>query len=216
MIITKHKYSNDVKVKTTDTSLILGTIHPHRTEDFKIDFFYGNRNSIWTILSTAFPQYNFITKDSITKTLSDNNIWISDIINECERDDESVTQDKELKNIILNDSQIEEGILNSQIDTIFFTSGFGKNNAAKLFCERFKIKPDRNKNREFIISKDIFGREIRGVILFSPSGQANIGISKNELFLEQFDNYNVFKNPVTRFKIDFYKNAFINHLGNKT
>jgi len=214
MITTRHKYTDVYGVKATDTSLILGTIHPHNTDQFQIDFFYGNRNSIWNILSSAFPNHNFNTQDAIIKTLAINNIWISDIILECERDDESITQDKKLKSIKLNDFQIEEGLQKSEIKTIFFTSGFGKNNAAKLFCDRFKINPVLNNHREFIISHDIFGREIIGVVLFSPSGQANVGIKRNKLYLEQLENYCTCKTPISRFKIDFYKNALTNHIKN--
>lgn len=124
MIKTKHKYINENIVKRDDTSLILGTIHPHQTNDFLIDFFYGNTNSIWSILAELFPKYNFDSKENIINTLQLNNIWISDLILECDRENEKVTQDKELKNIKLNVDQIREGIENSKIKTIYFTSGF--------------------------------------------------------------------------------------------
>lgn len=208
MIQTKHKYINENAVKRDDTSLILGTIHPHQTDDFLIDFFYGNINSIWNILAESFPKYNFDSKENIKNTLQLNNVWISDIILECDRENEKVTQDKELKNLKLNVDKIEESIKNSKIKTIYFTSGFGKNNAAKLFCNYFNIKAELNKKREFIIPEEVFGREIKGIVLFSPSGQANIGISRNKQYLEQKEKYIYYKNPVSRFKTDFYYDAF--------
>lgn len=210
MITTIHKYVHDFPVKITDIALILGTIHPHDRDRFKIDFFYGNQNSIWNILATAFPYNDFGSKESIINTLSKNNIWISDIILSCDRQDESVTQDQLLENIKLNDLQIQDGISKSNITEIFFTSGFGKNNAAKLFCDKFSIKGELNDKREFDIPESKFGRKIKGIVLFSPSGQANIGICQNKLYLESKEKYNCFEKPVNQFKINFYREAFKN------
>ena len=57
MILTKHLYISKYPINQSSKSLILGTIHPHNdinnTSNFKIDFFYGNKNSLWTILSEA-------------------------------------------------------------------------------------------------------------------------------------------------------------------
>jgi len=212
MIKTKHKYIDKIKVRADDVSLILGTIHPHRTNDFLIDFFYGNKNSIWNILSEAFPNFDLSSREKIIYFLELNNIWISDMVRECDRETEKVTQDKELTNIVLNTKQITESIKNSAIKTIYFTSGFSKNNSAKLFCDYFKIKPELNENREFIIPKEKFGKEIKGVVLFSPSGQANIGISRNKQYLKQKNQYSQYDNPISQFKIDFYTNAFKNIL----
>lgn len=214
MIKSTHKYIDKNQVKESDTALILGTIHPHRTDEFIIDFFYGNKSSLWNILSQAFPTLEFNSIEKIQKTLSHSNIWISDMIRSCEREDEKVTQDKLLKNIELNADQIRAGIENSKIDTIFFTSGFGKNNAAKLFIDAFGIKIKNKKERIFEIEEHIFKRKIKGVILFSPSGQANIGISKNKVFLEQKDKYTS-NTPVNEFKIAVYQDAFKSHFTNQ-
>ena len=210
MVTTIHKYINQTPVKFDDTSLILGTIHPHNVDNFQIDFFYGNKSSIWNVLGEAFPEINLKSKESILNFLNRNNIWISDMIRECSRESEKVTKDKELRNLVLNTKQIEEGIVNSKIDKIYFTSGYGKNNSYKLFCEAFDIKIDKNlnPNREFEIPKQKFGKQVKGVVLFSPSGQANIGISKNKEYLRLKEKYSEFKKPVTQYKIDFYKEAF--------
>ena len=215
MVITTHKYIDEIRVKDSDTSLILGTIHPHKTEKFQVDFFYGNRNSIWTILAASFPDLDFRTKESIIKTLSINNIWISDMIRVCNRKDDKVTQDKDLEIVTYNKDQIRDGIQNSKIDTIFFTSKFGKNNAARLFCDQFNIDTRQITSREFVIPKDIFGREIKGFILFSPSGQANISISVSEQYRALKENYKTEKSPVSAFKIDTYRHVFRNHLCQK-
>jgi len=132
------------------------------------------------------------------------------MILKCSRDSEKVTADEALRNIVSNFKQIKTGIIKSKIHTIFFTSAFGKNNAAGLFCKDFVIKPipKRNENREFEIDKKYFGRKITGVVLFSPSGRANGGISKSKLYLRKKEKYKSSKLPVKDFRIDFYKNAF--------
>jgi len=208
MVRTNHQYLKSNPVKSTDTSLILGTIHPHPTKSFKIDFFYGNTSSFWDILSAALPKYKLDSIDSIKKTLNQGKVWISDMILKCSRDSEKVTADEKLKNIVSNFEQIKTGIIKSKIHTIFFTSAFGKNNAAKLFCKDFVIKPipKLNEDREFKIDKKYFGRKITGVILFSPSGNANRGISRSKLYLENKAKDKNYK--INNFRIKFYRNAF--------
>ena len=208
MIKTYHKYVKQVTVKKTDTALILGTIHPHETDKFLIDFFYGNRNSIWNILDLVFPETGFKSKEMILKNLSKNKVWISDIILSCERQNERITQDSLLQNIEPNTDQIQDGIENSKINEIFFTSGFGKNNTAKLFCDTFSIIANLNENRTFEIPEQKFGRRIQGIVLFSPSGQANIGISNNQKYLTQKKYYKKFEKPIKEFKVDCYRKAF--------
>jgi len=210
MVTTPHQYLKSNPVKFTDTSLILGTIHPHPTKSFKIDFFYGNRGSFWDMLSAAFPKYKFNSVNSIKLTLRQRKVWISDMILKCSRDSEKVTADERLKNIVSNFEQIKTGIIKSKIHTIFFTSSFGKNNAAKLFCKDFVIKPipKLNESREFEIDKKYFGRKITGIVLFSPSGIASKGISRSKLYLRKKEKYKSSKLPVKDFRIDFYRNAF--------
>lgn len=212
MLKSTHQYIDENPVKPTDKGLILGTIHPHNTQKFKINFFYGNKNSLWNILSFAYPTLDFETADGIKKTLSESKIWISDMIRSCERENEKVTQDQLLQNLKLNSEKVKAGVKNSEIDTIFFTSGFGKNNAAKLFCATFGIQIFNKNERVFDIDEHFFGRKIKGIILFSPSDQANIGISKSQLYLEQKSRYTSGA-PVNEFKIATYKEAFQNHFG---
>ncbi len=214
MLRTKHKYIDLLKVKTTDEYLILGTIHPHN--DSMLDFFYGHTCELWSILTKAFPEINLynslneFSKDRIIKLLDCGNIWVSDIIAECSRKDSSA-KDTQLYDLVYSKELIEQSIRKSQIHTIFFTSAFSKNNAAKLFTDLFQIdyKKSYDHNlKEFVIDKDLFGREIKGVVLFSPSGQANIGISKSKQFLSEKEKYMMESKPVEKFKIDFYRRKF--------
>ena len=138
-VTTTHQYIDQYPVRPTDTRMIVGTIHPHIHENFHIPFFYGNVGSFWDLLQNAFPHLNLNSREEILEMLNLNNIWITDIIRSCDREDERVTNDNGLYNIVPNTDQIREAILKSRIDTIFFTSRFDKNNAAKLFTKHFDI-----------------------------------------------------------------------------
>ena len=54
-VITRHQHIDLYPIPKDSERLILGTIHPHHHEKFLLPFFYGNKNSIWEILSDAFP-----------------------------------------------------------------------------------------------------------------------------------------------------------------
>ena len=54
-ITTIHQYLPLYPIDPASERLIVGTIHPHSFENFKVQFFYGNRGSIWTVLHEAFP-----------------------------------------------------------------------------------------------------------------------------------------------------------------
>ena len=210
MIRTFHQFIHQNPPNPNYKRAIIGTIHPHRVENFGIEFFYGNRGFLWDILSQAFPELDFSTVDSIKSILSGNKIWITDMIEECDREDEGETRDSHLKNLALNTRMIEEGLRNSQIDTIFFTSRFGKNGAASLFCKEFDIDLGtwNEELSQFTIPASKFGREIKGVVLFSPSGRANMGIGRSAAFRQMGDLYASEPGSVKKFKIHFYRDKF--------
>jgi hypothetical protein len=206
-VITSHQYISKYAIKKNDKSLILGTIHPHNTGNFKIDFFYGNKNSLWSILSLS-KNIELNDLNSIVNFLSNNKIAISDMILECHRKDSSITADKDLDITILNEN-LKDEILNSEIDIIYFTSAFNKNNTAKLFFDLFKLEIPNNWKDTYEIDIDFYGKKIKCIILLSPSGASNIGISKSEIYLKNKDYYEKnYKTPVKQFKIDFYNQKF--------
>lgn len=210
-LTTVHQFLDAYPIKPDSKYLIIGTIHPHGTDDFKTDFFYGNKNSLWSILSEAFPNKDFSNKKKIIERLNESKTSITDMIRKCDRADATVTQDKELFNITLNTDQIRKGIAHSTISTLFLTSRFGKNNAARLFVDSFKIRYKDSWDEErssFKISKEVFGREITAMVLFSPSGQANIGISGSAAYQAKKHFYSNKKTPVKEFKIHFYQEKF--------
>ena len=208
-ITTIHNYIDNFPINLNSRKLILGTIHPHLIQNFDIDFFYGNVCSFWDILSNAFPENNFGNREEIISTLETHFVAITDIIRQCDRENENITEDSKLFNIVLNTEQIRNGIENSNIDTIYFTSRFGKNNAAKLFVDAFNIEFNFNiLNNEFIIDEDYFGRQIRAVVLYSPSNNANRGIAKAISYRNNINYFQNFEHPVKQFKIEFYRDKF--------
>lgn len=211
-VTTIHEYLDNYPVSHTDRRMIVGTIHPHLTANFVIPYYYGNVGSFWEILGRAFPQHNFATLPTIQQVLSDYNTWVTDIIRQCDRDNENVTRDELLYNIVHNTEQIGDALNDSEIDTIYFTSRFGKNSSAKLFTQAFHINYQQTYNAatsEFTIPVNRFGRQIRCVVLYSPSGQANVGIAGfAQPYRNNINYYQQFANPVNQFKIEFYQDKF--------
>jgi G:T/U-mismatch repair DNA glycosylase len=207
---TSHLYIDKYPIDPTATKLILGTIHPHDHEKFRTPFFYGNTNSFWEILSQAFPGEleKLFTVDGIRKFLKNRSITISDTIVRCDRR-KSSSYDEDLINIELNYDLIPQ-ITNSNIKTIYFTSGFGKNNAFRLFYERIlkqKITKEIRQSREIILDPKIFGREVKLMILYSPSGAANVAFATHPDYLNNKDKYKSLK-PVAEFKAEYFRKKF--------
>jgi len=210
-MITSHQYLSKYPISKDSEKLILGTIHPHNHEEFELPFFYGNVNSIWTILSEAFPDElkKPITLNGILAFLKRRKISVSDTIIKCERK-KPTANDSDLLPIELN-RQLIRDIKNSNISEIFFSSGFGKNNAFRLFYVDIlglKITKEIRAKRELILNKEVFGREIKITILYSPSGSSNIGLSKSKIYLEKKKEYEKSNRPVHDFKVDYYREKF--------
>lgn len=214
-MITIHQYLNKYPIKKNSKKLIVGTIHPHYHENFIIPFFYGNRLSLWNILNQVYDGAigTPISVDGILRVLNQNQIAISDTIVRCERKSKS-SLDKDLIPLQLNNQLIND-ITNSQIDEILFTSGFGKNNAFKLFYVDIlglKITKEIKQNREVTLKENIFGRPVKLSILYSPSGTANTGIVNSRLYKVNKDQYLASKTPVQDFKVDHYREKFLNRV----
>lgn len=210
-VTTDHQFIDVYPIRKTDKRLIIGTIHPHLHENFLIPFFYGNVSSIWSKLARAFPERNFATLKSIIETLDHYKTSVTDMIRQCDRDNENITQDSLLYSIVLNTEQIADALNESQIDTIYFTSRFGRNNTAKLFINAFNIDYLETFDEtlsEFTIPVNLFGRQIRSIVLYSPSGNAKVGISKSFPYKNQFEYYRRYDKPVAQFLIDFYREKF--------
>jgi len=210
-MITKHQYLDKYPISKKSEKLIVGTIHPHDHESFIIPFFYGNVTSIWTILSEAYPEdlKTPLTLNGILDFLKIKKISVSDTIRKCERKNPTAL-DKDLIPLELN-RQIKDDIKNSKISEILFTSGFGKNNAFRLFYVDIlglKITKDIREKREVILDNEIFGRTIKLTVLYSPSGTSNVGLSKSKEYLDKKKKYEKSPRPVYDFKVDYYREKF--------
>lgn len=210
-IITTHQHLDLYPVSPESARLIVGTIHPHDHERFLIPFFYGNRNSIWTILSEAFPKDlpAPVTLEKVLSFLEKHKISVSDTIRVCKRNKPSAL-DQDLVPLELN-TQLIEQVKNSKIREILFTSGFGKNNAFKLFYVDMlgmKITPQIRKDREVMLDKSVFGRPVKLTILYSPSGAAMVPLSTSSIYLETKHKYIHSSRPVYDFRIDYYREKF--------
>jgi len=208
---TKHQYVDKYPISPTSERLIIGTIHPHDHFNFSIPFFYGNKKSLWLILNKAFNGEigSELTLNGILRFLDKRKISISDTVLECARKNPTAL-DKDLIPLKLNHALVSQ-IKNSNIKEVLFTSGFGKNNAFKLFYVdmlKQKITQDIRRNRQVILSKEIFGRPLKLKVLYSPSGSSNVPLSKTEIYLNAKDKYKTSRRPVYDFKVDYYRECF--------
>ena len=211
LMITEHQYLDKYPIKTDSKKLIVGTIHPHNYNSFTIPFFYGNTTSLWKILSEAFPDElsQPLTLEGILKFLEEKKISVSDTIRKCRREN-STALDKDLIPTELN-NQILDDIKNSKISEILFTSGFGKNNAFRLFYTDIlglKITKQIRENREVIVNNQKIGRPVKLTVLYSPSGSSNVGISKSKAYIANRGKYKDSNRPVHDFKVDYYQEKF--------
>ena len=210
-MITIHQYLDNYPINPASEKLIVGTIHPHDHAAFQVPFFYGNKSSLWTILHHAFPAELPDPRHlpDIMAFLYHRKISISDTIRECERKSRAAL-DQDLIPLHLNE-ELPEQIRNSNIREVLFTSGFGKNNAFKLFYNDLLRRPlttQIRKDREVTLEKELFGRPVRLRALYSPSGAANTGLVKSALYLANREKYNDHPAPVQAFKIDYYRGVF--------
>ncbi|MDR3049012.1 MAG: hypothetical protein LBV16_04145 [Elusimicrobiota bacterium] len=206
MVKTTHQFLDKYPINNDSKKLILGTIHPHNVESFEIPFFYGNVSSLWKIFSEAFPaELNKpLTLRKILQFLTDREISVSDTIRSCYRKTPNSAADKDLEPIEFN-KQLINAIRDSKITKIFFTSGFGKNNAFKLFYKdilKQKITIDIRNNREVILDEMFFGRPIKLIVLYSPSKAATRGIVKSKAYKKSGFN------SVHNFLVDYYRKKF--------
>ena len=209
---TNHQYLDKYPISSDSERLILGTIHPHDHENFELPFFYGNVTSLWTILSKAFPNEltQPLTLNGILTFLQNKKMSLSDTIVKCERENPTAL-DEDLTPIELNHKIISD-IKNSNITEILFTSGFGKNNAFRLFyvdiLGNHYIPSEIKQNRGVILDESVFGRPVKLTVLYSPSGTANVGLSRSKLYLANKEKYINSAKPVIDFRVDYYRDKF--------
>ncbi len=211
LLRTVHQYLDEYPVDFRSERVIVGTIHPHDTTSFKIPFFYGSKLSLWELLDKASGGEigQPIALEGVLRFLRRHNISMSDTVRECRR--KSTTwADNDLIPIRLNTELLEQ-IRNSAIREVLFMSGFGTNNAFKLFYVDMlgrRITPKIRKDREVLLEPAVFGRPVRLTVLYSPSGAANIALAQSEIYRNNKEKYAESPTPVYDFKVDYYRDKF--------
>ncbi|MDR0338140.1 MAG: hypothetical protein LBI18_13730 [Planctomycetaceae bacterium] len=211
MITTVHQYLDLYPVDPNSEKVIVGTIHPHNTNEFKIPFFYGSKLSLWELLQRASGGEigQPITLSGILKFLRKHKISVSDTIRECDRKSTSWA-DSDLIPTRLNTELLQQ-IRNSNIREVLFMSGFGNTNAFKLFYVDMlgrKITPDIRLHREVQLEADVFGHSVKLSILYSPSGAANIALAQSAIYRQNQSKYAHSSTPLYDFKVDYYREKF--------
>lgn len=211
-MITEHQYLDKHPIDPNATRLILGTIHPHRHEEFKMQFFYGNELSIWKILHQIFPEELLEPGqlDSVKKFLEKRLLTVSDTIISCERIHPTAL-DKDLRVIKENREVLLAALKNSQIKEVLCTSGFGKNNAFQLLYCRIlgqKITPEIRRAREVNYLLPDSQKEILIKALYSPARTANRGIANSQGYKSVKQRMSVDEYRVHTYAVAFQRSSF--------
>lgn len=95
--------------------------NPNIQPNQPVNYFYGNLNELWYFLFGLNPID--LTVENIRTLLAQNNISISDVIKYAQRKVMKNSDDKNLKNIVINCSLSKVFNKDSNVHTILFTSG---------------------------------------------------------------------------------------------
>ena len=210
-MITVHEYLDRYPVTPDCRRVVVGTIHPHDTSKFKIPFFYGSKLSLWELLDRASDGEigQPITLDGVLRFLKRHEIAMSDTVRECRRAGTGWA-DSDLEPIRLN-TELLDRIRESRIREVLFMSGFGRTNAFKLFYVDMlgrKITEQIRRDREITLERSVFGRPVKLMVLYSPSGAANIALAQSKIYKDRQAEYAGSKTPVYDFKVDYYREKF--------
>ncbi|EKD61981.1 MAG: hypothetical protein ACD_52C00327G0010 [uncultured bacterium] len=128
-MIEKHPFGNFVLVKSK--YLLLGSFVAKPADGY--EWFYANgRNLFWPILEEVYG-INLRTKKAQQHLFTRLGLAITDIILECDRENNS-NSDMNLKCLVFNTQAIAEIVKKNKITSIYFTSRF----VEKLFKKEFK------------------------------------------------------------------------------
>jgi hypothetical protein len=208
---TVHQYLDKYPIDPCSERVIVGTIHPHNTANFKIPFFYGSKLSLWELLDKASGGEigKPISLEGVLRFLHRRKIAMSDTVRECYRTS-TAWADNDLIPIRLN-TELPDQIRHSAIREVLFMSGFGKTNAFKLFYVDMlgqRITSTIRKEREVLLAPSVLGRSVKLTILYSPSGAANIALAQSAVYRHNKEKYADSSTPVYDFKVDYYRHKF--------
>jgi len=207
--VTNHRFISQYPISANSEKLVVGSIHPNEAVPGEL-LFFGNDNSLWKNLNEAFPDElnEPIDQADIIQFLEKRKIAISDTVVQCVRLSASA-QDKDMVPTVLNVELLPQ-IRNSNITEILFTGGFGINSPFRIFYETLlgqKFTYSVRTNRGITLEKSFFGREVKLSVLYSASGNANVGIARSKQFQAVRDTLGD-SLPIRQFRIKYYQEKF--------
>ena len=216
----KHPWLKLYPIKEESKSLIIGTHPPMPYCTDKVQFYYGNMNEFWRLLSLVYHEQNIFPNENyslekIQSFLDEHKFSITDMVYKTEN--EKFSTDYQMKVKELNPC-LKEWLERSMIEQIFFTSfNSGKNSALSLFkrwLKENKIHHDKIPPVKSWISNGISvkinKKTFKLIALYSPSPAARRGIPKSKPFLDWKNNTNCISNCVDSFRVYWYKKFFQN------
>jgi len=212
----KHPWIEKYPIKPESKFLIIGT-HPPLPYCGKLEFFYGNMNEFWRFLDAVYPGnklYNNGCPDikDIETFLDNNKISISDIVEETSGQPFSIDSDMHVTKL---NSKLKSWLEDSEVETIYFTSAGGKNNALSLFRKWVKKNypksvtiPDHKVWMKKGYNLQLGERRYLLELIYSPSPTARRGIKRSLPYIEWCKKNNSI--DIDEFRIEWYKNKLPN------
>lgn len=212
-----HPWLDQYPVSKDSTGLVIGT-HPPMPYRGCMFFYYGNMNEFWRLLELVYIADKFFDNagkpelEFIKKWVKKYNLGITDMV-KYTTNDFNIDSDMEIAAGIeqLNE-YLYDWIKDSSINTIYFTSfGTGKS-AYGLFRRwyKFYFKETLPTGNCIINSEtectiiNIFNRDIKLVMLYSPSPAARRGIPRSTPYKNWLKvNLNV-KKSIDEFRVYWY------------
>lgn len=204
-----HPWLNKYPIKQDSKYLILGT-HPPMPYCGKLEYFYGNRSEFWRLLDRVYPNNNLYnnscpTEKDITKFIDKVPISITDMVYQTLPI--KFSTDNGMGKVSFDDLNpyLKEGLENSKIEVIYFTSFGGTNSAKSLFKKWHKgtfNKSSKISNNHFN-EIEMFERKIKLIDLFSPSTTAHRSSPRIKEYLEWKINNS--PDDYDSFRIHWYK-----------
>lgn len=192
----RHPWLKKYTVSKNVKHLIIGT-HPPMPYCGKLDFYYGNMSEFWRFLDSVYPKNNLYSTEECPKLkniqdfLAKTGIAITDMVEQT--DGTPFSTDNKMIWTKLN-TGLKDILIDSQIETIYFTSFGGKNSALNLFKKWLKAEintfgkinlPDNKLWRKTGYSINLSSKLIEMQLLFSPSPMARIGANR----IKEFQNW---------------------------
>jgi len=200
---------------------IIGT-HPPMPYDGVMPFYYGNMNEFWRLLQEVYPNDVFFDEnkqpklESILTWLNKYHLGITDMViktykNNCFSTDSQMIIDD--PSVQLNPFLHEWLKQNTEIETLYFTSFSEGKSAYQLFkrwCRCVHLQIILPKGRDILLNGNnhivkLFDRDIKLVMLYSPSPAARRGIPNSVPYIEWKRKPENEKRTIDDFRVWWYK-----------